>query len=79
MLMFYLLEVHVLSPGPISLTHHLTHCVISVNLALADFMVCLICLPPTMLDDVTETWYMGSIMCKIVKYLQVRMISNTQR
>lgn len=44
---------------------------ISVNLAVADFMVCFICLPPTVLDDVTETWFMGSVMCKIVKYLQV--------
>lgn len=43
-----------------------------VNLATADFMVILICLPPTVLEDVTETWYMGKIMCKIVKYLQVR-------
>ena len=42
-----------------------------VNLAVADFLVCLICLPPTVLDDVTETWYMGQIMCKIVKYVQV--------
>ena len=42
-----------------------------VNLAVADFLVCLICLPPTVLDDVTETWYMGQAMCKIVKYVQV--------
>ena len=43
-----------------------------VNLAVADFLVILICLPPTVLGDVTETWYMGSVMCKIVQYLQVR-------
>ena len=43
-----------------------------VNLALADFMVCLICLPPTVIGDVTETWYMGNVMCKIVQYLQVK-------
>ena len=42
-----------------------------VNLAGADFMVILICLPPTVLEDVTETWYMGQTMCKVVKYLQV--------
>ena len=42
-----------------------------VNLSVADFLVLLICLPPTVLDDVTETWYMGSVMCRIVKYLQV--------
>lgn len=47
-----------------------TNCFI-VNLAVADFLVILICLPPTVLDDITLTWYMGSYMCKIVKYLQV--------
>ena len=45
-----------------------------VNLAVADLMVILICLPPTILVDITETWFMGSAMCKIVKYLQVRKI-----
>ncbi len=42
-----------------------------VNLALADIMVCLICLPATVIGDVTETWFMGSVMCKIIQYLQV--------
>jgi hypothetical protein len=42
-----------------------------VNLAIADFLVILVCLPPTVLGDVTETWFMGKIMCKIVKYFQV--------
>ena len=42
-----------------------------VNLAIADFLVITICLPPTVVGDVTETWYLGSVMCKIVKYLQV--------
>lgn len=42
-----------------------------VNLAVADFLVILICLPPTVLVDTTETWYMGSVMCKIVHYMQV--------
>ena len=43
-----------------------------VNLATADLLVILLCLPPTVLEDVTETWYMGNIMCKVVKYAQVR-------
>lgn len=42
-----------------------------VNLSVADFLVLLVCLPTTVLVDVTETWYMGRIMCKIVQYLQV--------
>ena len=42
-----------------------------VNLAVADFMVVLMCLPPTVLWDVTETWFFGSGLCKTVLYLQV--------
>jgi len=45
-----------------------------VNLSIADFLVILICLPTTVLGDVTETWYMGSVMCKIIQYLQVRVL-----
>lgn len=41
-----------------------------VNLAVADFLVILVCLPPTVLWDVTETWFFGRIMCKLVLYLQ---------
>ncbi|XP_025411369.1 orexin receptor type 2-like isoform X2 [Sipha flava] len=41
-----------------------------VNLAVADFLVILICLPPTVLWDVTETWFMGTLACKIVLYFQ---------
>ncbi|CAH1775170.1 unnamed protein product [Owenia fusiformis] len=41
-----------------------------VNLAIGDFLVILVCLPPTVLTDVTETWYLGTVMCKIIKYIQ---------
>nr|XP_018905595.1 PREDICTED: orexin receptor type 1-like isoform X1 [Bemisia tabaci] len=41
-----------------------------VNLAVADFMVILFCLPPTVVWDVTETWFMGTALCKIVLYIQ---------
>lgn len=41
-----------------------------VNLAVADFMVILFCLPPTVLWDVTETWFLGSTLCKIILYFQ---------
>ena len=47
-----------------------------VNLAIADLLVVIICLPPTVLGDVTETWYLGSVMCKIVHYMQVGMHFN---
>ncbi|XP_046677263.1 orexin receptor type 2-like [Homalodisca vitripennis] len=41
-----------------------------VNLAVADFMVILFCLPPTVIWDVTETWFLGMALCKIVLYFQ---------
>lgn len=42
-----------------------------VNLAIADFLVILFCLPPTVIWDVTMTWFFGVTMCKITLYLQV--------
>jgi len=42
-----------------------------VNLAVADFMVIFFCLPPTVVWDVTETWFLGTALCKIVVYFQV--------
>ena len=42
-----------------------------VNLAVADFMVILFCLPPTVVWDVTETWFLGDTFCKILLYFQV--------
>lgn len=42
-----------------------------VNLAVADFLVILICLPPTVYWDLTLTWNFGLIPCKLVLYLQV--------
>ena len=50
-----------------------------VNLSVADFLVLLICLPRTVLDDVTDTLYMGSVMCRIVIYLQVGLGTIAQR
>nr|QRN45465.1 allatotropin receptor [Carausius morosus] len=41
-----------------------------VNLAVADFMVILFCLPPSVVWDVTETWFMGMALCKVVLYFQ---------
>lgn len=42
-----------------------------VNLAVADFLVILICLPPTVYWDLYLTWSFGQILCKLVLYLQV--------
>jgi len=41
-----------------------------VNLAMADMLVMLFCAPPSVIWDVTNTWFFGSLMCKIVIYIQ---------
>ncbi|KAJ2940889.1 hypothetical protein O0L34_g10148 [Tuta absoluta] len=46
-----------------------------VNLAIADFMVLLFCLPPTVLWDVTETWFLGDTLCKVLLYFQSVSVS----
>lgn len=46
-----------------------------VNLAIADFLVIFLCLPPTVLWDITETWFMGNTLCKIIPYFQVKSCS----
>lgn len=49
-----------------------------VNLAVADFFVILLCLPPTVVWDVTETWFLGEVLCKVVTYFQVGFDSMFQ-
>ncbi|KAK7501219.1 hypothetical protein BaRGS_00007704, partial [Batillaria attramentaria] len=41
-----------------------------VNLAVADLLVVLICLPPTAVEDTFGFWYLGLAMCKVVKFVQ---------
>ncbi|XP_052097412.1 orexin receptor type 2-like [Mytilus californianus] len=45
------------------------------NLAFSDFLVILFCLPATLLQDVTETWYLGDTMCKIIHFIQTTSVS----
>ena len=47
-----------------------------VNLAMADMLVMLFCAPPSVIWDVTNTWIFGSVMCKVVIYIQVRNINS---
>lgn len=42
-----------------------------VNLAIGDFLVILICLPPSVITDVTGNWWFGNAMCKIIPFVQV--------
>ncbi|XP_011309700.1 orexin receptor type 1 isoform X2 [Fopius arisanus] len=46
-----------------------------VNLAIADLMVIILCLPSTVLWDVTETWFLGNCLCKAIPYLQTVSVS----
>ncbi|KAK3092102.1 hypothetical protein FSP39_025173 [Pinctada imbricata] len=46
-----------------------------LNLAVGDLVVLIICLPPTFIQDVTETWFFGHAMCKIALYLQTVSVS----
>ncbi|XP_070556255.1 orexin receptor type 2-like [Ptychodera flava] len=46
-----------------------------VNLSVADILVSLICLPITVVFDVTETWYFGNLACKLIPYFQVISMS----
>lgn len=43
-----------------------------MNLAAADLLVLVFCLPATVIQDVTKTWFFGLILCKFVNYIQVR-------
>lgn len=47
------------------------------NLAFADFMVLLIVLPFTVIQDVFESWLLGDVMCKVIKYIQVRQFATS--
>ncbi|XP_077585852.1 orexin receptor type 2 isoform X1 [Stigmatopora nigra] len=46
-----------------------------VNLSLADVLVTLICLPASLVVDITETWFFGQTLCKVVPYLQTISVS----
>ena len=45
--------------------------VLLTNLALADFLAVLVCMPPNFVQTIWETWFLGEAMCKVVEYYQV--------
>jgi hypothetical protein len=47
-----------------------------MNLAAADLLVLVFCLPATVIQDVTKTWFFGLILCKFVNYVQVIRSEN---
>ncbi|ESO92447.1 hypothetical protein LOTGIDRAFT_52425, partial [Lottia gigantea] len=46
-----------------------------VNLAIGDFLVISLCLPPTLVQDITFTWFLGLTMCKLLLFLQNLSVS----
>nr|XP_035954486.1 orexin receptor type 1 isoform X1 [Halichoerus grypus] len=46
-----------------------------VNLSLADVLVTTICLPASLLVDITESWLFGPALCKVIPYLQAVSVS----
>ncbi|KAI8787361.1 orexin receptor type 2 [Biomphalaria glabrata] len=48
------------------------------NLAVADFLTIVFCLPPSFAQTILETWFLGNTMCKMVSYLQVSFCVNVQ-
>ena len=43
------------------------------NLAIGDFLVILLCLPPTIVNYMTGQWLFGQAMCKLFIYVQLRL------
>lgn len=50
-----------------------------VNLSLADVLVTAICLPASLLVDITESWLFGHTLCKVIPYLQVSLPRHLAR
>nr|7XRR_A Chain A, Orexin receptor type 2 [Homo sapiens] len=46
-----------------------------VNLSLAAVLVTITCLPATLVVDITETWFFGQSLCKVIPYLQTVSVS----
>ncbi|XP_052798373.1 orexin receptor type 2-like isoform X3 [Mya arenaria] len=46
-----------------------------VNLSIADIAVIVMCLPLTLLVDITETWFLGTVICKINQFTMTTTIA----
>ncbi|KAG7462806.1 hypothetical protein MATL_G00188640 [Megalops atlanticus] len=46
-----------------------------VNLSFADVLVTITCLPASLVVDITETWFFGNTLCKVLPYLQTISVS----
>ncbi|XP_006638920.2 orexin receptor type 2 [Lepisosteus oculatus] len=46
-----------------------------VNLSFADVLVTITCLPASLVVDITETWFFGQTLCKVLPYVQTTSVS----
>lgn len=58
------------SVGQNRVMHTVTNILIT-NLAVADLSILAACLPATLIVDVTETWFFGRAMCKLIHFSMV--------
>ncbi|KAH9524528.1 Neuropeptide FF receptor 2 [Bulinus truncatus] len=56
--------------------HTVTNLFIS-NLAIADVMVAIVCIPLTFLDNISKGWPFGSFLCKVTPYIQGVSVNAT--
>ncbi len=42
-----------------------------LNLAIIDIVLVVVCVPPKVVEAMTETWYLGTGMCRVVHYVKV--------
>ncbi|RCN36170.1 hypothetical protein ANCCAN_17947 [Ancylostoma caninum] len=45
-----------------------------LNLAVADLLRSVVCMPLTLLSELTKCWLLGPMMCKAVAYLQRKFL-----
>lgn len=45
--------------------------IILANLAIGDWLVLAFCLPPTIMNDVTKTFFFSTAACKTIVFMQV--------
>lgn len=50
-----------------------------VNLAAADLLVIIVCLPASVLSEGLQSWFLGPVMCKVFVYLQVNTFYKVEK
>ena len=45
------------------------------NMALADILICVVAAPVTPLTAFTGSWHFGAALCRLVPFIQVRVVT----